>query len=300
MSETSDNTIRLSAFEWLKEQTNMHGDVLPRNILEQGFYYKNQRVTLVGPQGIWKPKFIELPISITTISSGQYDDSFNENGLLIYKFRGTDPYHPNNTGLRKLMNQKIPLIYFHQVDIGKYLVTWPVYIINEDRNNLSFIVVVDNIIQTDEISENIINDTQTEYRRSYLTAQVRQRLHQRSFRERVLNAYNEQCTFCTLKHRELLDAAHIIPDNEDGGQPVVLNGLSLCKIHHAAFDTNILGVSPDYNIKVRKDILDEVDGPMLKYGLQSLNNNKIILPHRKLDWPDKERLNIRYSKFLNI
>lgn len=300
MSETSDNTIRLSAFEWLKEQTNLYGDVLPRKILEQGFYYNNQRVTLIGPQGIWKPKLLELPISITTIINGPYDDSDEDKGIFIYKYRGTDPYHYANIGLRKLMNQKIPLIYFHQIDVNKYLVTWPVYLINEDRNNLSFIVAVDNMIQNDNTNANLVNENQVEYRRSYLTAQVKQRLHQRSFRERVLNAYNEQCTFCTLKHRELLDAAHIIPDNEDGGQPVILNGLSLCKIHHAAFDTNILGVSPDYNIKVRKDILEEVDGLMLKYGLQSLNNNKIILPHRKLDWPDKERLSIRYNKFLNI
>ncbi len=296
----NDNSIRISAFSWLKEQTNLYGDVLPRKILEQGFYYNNQRITLVGPQGIWKPKILDLPISITTISNGPYDDSFNEKGLLKYKYRGTDPNHPNNAGLCNLMNQKIPLIYFHQIDVGKYLVTWPVYLINEDRNNLSFIVVVDNIIQTNDTNANIVSETQVEYRRYYLTAQIKQRLHQRSFRERVLNAYNEQCTFCTLKHRELLDAAHIIPDNEKDGQPIVLNGLSLCKIHHAAFDTNILGVSPDYNIKVRKDILDEVDGPMLKYGLQSLNNKKLILPHNKIDWPDKNRLSTRYNKFLNF
>ena len=39
-----------------------------------------------------------------------------------------------------------------------------------------------------------------------------------------------------------------------------LNVLSLCKIHHAAYDKNILGISPDYQVKVRIDILDEVDG----------------------------------------
>ena len=89
----NDNTIRISAFNWLKEQTSLYGDVLPRNILSQGFYYNNQRVTLIGPQGIWKPKLLELPISITTIINGPYDDSDEDNGIFIYKYRGNDPYH---------------------------------------------------------------------------------------------------------------------------------------------------------------------------------------------------------------
>jgi hypothetical protein len=35
---------------------------------------------------------------------------------------------------------------------------------------------------------------------------------------------------------ELLDAAHILPDGHPKGEPVVPNGLALCKLHHAAFD----------------------------------------------------------------
>lgn len=300
MNNISDSTIRLAAFDWLKEQTNLHGDVLPRNILAEGFYYNNQRVTLVGPRGIWKPKMLELPISITTIIDGPYKDSSIDKSIFIYRYQGTNPNHSSNKGLRKLMEDNIPLIYFIQLGSNKYSVLWPSYIISEDMTNLSFTVVVDTILNFDNSSKNQISDKQVEYRRSYSTILAKQRIHQNSFRERVLSAYNEQCTFCTLKHRELLDAAHIIPDNEEGGQPIVLNGLSLCKIHHAAFDTNILGVSPEYNIKVRKDILDEVDGPMLKYGLQALDNKNIILPHKKTDWPDKDRLSTRYNKFLKI
>lgn len=38
------------------------------------------------------------------------------------------------------------------------------------------------------------------------------------------------------------------------------NGLSLCKIHHAAFDLNMLGISPDYVVKVDAKLLEEVNG----------------------------------------
>ncbi len=67
-----------------------------------------------------------------------------------------------------------------------------------------------------------------------------------------------------------LKSAHIIPDSDKRGSPIVSHGLSLCEIHHAVFDQNILGVDPDCVVHIRKDILEEKDGPMLKHGLQEL------------------------------
>ena len=80
------------------------------------------------------------------------------------------------------------------------------------------------------------------------------------FRERVLEAYRHQCALCHLKHDELLDAAHIIPDADPEGEPVVSNGLALCRLHHSAFDKFFIGVRPDYRIEVRPDLLEEEDG----------------------------------------
>ena len=135
-------------------------------------------------------------------------------------------------------------------------------------------------------------------RRLYLTRQVKVRLHQRLFRERVLRAYQLQCTLCRLRHTELLDAAHIIADANDEGIPIVPNGLALCKIHHAAFDKNIIGISPDYQVRIREDILAEVDGPMLKFGIQSLDKTCIILPRNPIEHPDRDRLKERFDEFM--
>jgi len=54
-----------------------------------------------------------------------------------------------------------------------------------------------------------------------------------------------------------------LPDGHPRGEPIVPNGLALCKLHHAAFDRHILGVRPDLVVEVRLDILREVDGPMV-------------------------------------
>ncbi|BBX86811.1 HNH endonuclease [Mycolicibacterium aubagnense] len=100
-----------------------------------------------------------------------------------------------------------------------------------------------------------------------------------------------------LKHGKLLDAAHIIGDNKPHGAPVVQNGLSLCKIHHAAYDANLLGIDPDYVVRINRDLMEEVDGPMLRHGLQDMHGRPLTVPVRRRDRPDKERLAERFSEF---
>jgi len=298
-----DQRVRIAAFDWLDEQVGIHGDVLPRSILAQGFVFEGQRVPLVAPQGIFKPKILpQMPLSITTTPEGPYEDSFGADGLLLYRYRGTDPQHRDNAGLRMALFSRVPLVYFHGVVPGKYLAVWPVYIVGNDPDNLTFKVEVEDSSYIgfdwqNGVPSNVISDPPAEGRRAYLTAEVRQRLHQRGFRERVLRAYREQCAFCRLRHLELLDAAHIIPDTEPDGEPVVHNGLSLCKLHHAAFDNFLLGVTPDYMIEVREDVLKEKDGPMLIHGLQGLHKKKIILPRRTELRPNRDLLERRYQRF---
>jgi putative restriction endonuclease len=37
--------------------------------------------------------------------------------------------------------------------------------------------------------------------------------------------------------------------DEQLGQPIVPNGLPLTKIHHAAFDAQLIGIDPDFRIQ---------------------------------------------------
>ncbi len=290
-----DNHIRLKAFEWLEEQVSIQGDVLSRDTLKEGFYFESQRIPLVSPQGIFKPKWMDYPLSITTAPKGPYDDSFTEDGFLQYKYRGKDPNHRDNVGLRKSFEKGIALIYFHGLIPGKYLAVWPVFIIGDDPINLIFKVAVDDKSQISSLNNLVSEDSI--FRRSYITSTIKNRLHQRTFRERVLEAYQTQCALCRLKHIELLDAAHIIPDNEPDGKPTVDNGIALCKLHHAAFDSFIIGISPDYEIEIRPDVLEEIDGPMLKHGLIELHKTKIFVPRNERLKPNRNYLDIRYKQF---
>ena len=133
----------------------------------------------------------------------------------------------------------------------------------------------------------------------YVLQETRRRLHQPIFREQVLSAYATTCAVCSLKHAQLLDAAHIIGDSEPNGEPVVPNGIALCKIHHAAYDKNFMGIHPDYRVVINTDLLEEVDGPMLKHGLQEMNGKRLHLPRRSAAHPDKDRLAVRFAEFLS-
>ena len=297
-------SIRLKAFEWLDEQELIHGELLPRRILEQGFMFAGQRITLSGPSGIWIPKvFDKMPISITTSPNRPYADGISADDQNHYKYRRQDVHHRDNAGLREAMATRTPLIYFHGIEPGYYLAFWPVFITGDDPAGLTFTASVGEKQSIGEARQPdaplVFLDGDHDARRAYATSAVRVRLHQHSFRRRVLRAYQSQCAFCRLKHEELLDAAHIVPDNAMLGEPLVINGMSLCKIHHAAFDINIIGVTPDFIIKVREDILEEIDGPMLKHGIQAMQNTKIALPGKRHDWPDQERLDQRYKQFLS-
>jgi putative restriction endonuclease len=137
----------------------------------------------------------------------------------------------------------------------------------DNPGSLSFTVAVD----SHELAIGIIADGASlagEGRRQYVTQLTQRRLHQEGFRLRVLKAYRDCCAVCHLRHQELLDAAHILPDGHPKGEPIVPNGLALCKLHHAAFDRHFLGIRPDLVIEVRRDIMVEADGPMLRHGLQ--------------------------------
>jgi len=298
--ESRDQRIRAAAFEFLGQLTARYGEVLPATQLRAGFAYEGHRVPLMGPQGIFKPALLDLPLSITTVPvvagrARPYQDELGGDGLLQYKYRGVDADHRDNRGLREVMRRPLPLIYFHGVEPGQYLPEWPVFIVGDDPQGLTFTVAVDDPLASQVELAYELPDVG---RRAYVTRLARQRLHQVAFRHRVLRAYRESCAMCRLHHADLLDAAHILPDGHPDGEPITANGLALCKLHHAAFDRNIVGIRPDSVIEIRHDIVDEIDGPMLRHGLQDLHGRRLmVVPRAEADRPKAEFLSERYQLF---
>jgi len=261
------------------------------------FTYEAQRIPLTDRQrGIRKPATMSAALSMRTVytppgSTPPYADAEGQDGLLRYKYRGDNPAHPENVALRRAFHDGLPLMWFVGVAQGVYQPIYPVWIVGDEPDHLQFVVALDE-------GQRLVGAEPTVELRSYVERLNKVRLHQPMFRARVLQAYATRCAVCALRHGELLDAAHIIADGQPHGEPIVPNGLSLCKIHHTAFDRNILGIRPDLTIQIRRDVLEEIDGPMLRHGLQEMNDRRLLaLPRARDAQPDRARLEERYQAF---
>ncbi len=297
-----DLDVRIAAFAWLRDSGAENGGLLPGALLNQGFDYHGRRITLKGAQGIWFPQGFSIPISITTAVNGPYRlDDIGDDGLLTYAYREGDPDQRDNLGLREAWRTRAPLIYFREVSNHQYQAIWPVIIL-EDHREAGFVRAAMDPAYADlrpDANPAAIELSPLDLRR-YVWGQTRHRLHQGAFRGIVIAAYGCRCAVCRLGHAELLDAAHITPDADDRGTPIVQNGVSLCKIHHAAYDTDILGISPDYEVRISQKVMEECDGPMLKHGLQELDGSRIVLPSRTADRPDRDRLAQRFDVWRKV
>jgi len=270
-----------------------------REQLANDFIIAGQRFPLIDRgRGIRKPIGWRAALSITTAApkSGQprpYADEEGPDGLHRYKLRRDRQGSAENEGLRTAMQEQLPLIWLYGIKPGIFNAISPVYLTAEETELDQFVLAL-----TEE-QQNVRPGSPVDVvLRRYLIAETKRRLHQPIFACQVMLAYETKCAVCTLAHRELLDAAHIVPDSEPRGLPVIQNGLALCKIHHAAYDRNILGIRPDYVIEIHQRLLDEIDGPMLTYGIQGHHGERLRqLPRIRAERPDPDRLEQRYLQF---
>lgn len=263
------------------------------------FTYANTKVRVIDIQGgIWNPGTswpfpdeLRATLSINTTTSGKYQDQAVTGGLWRYDYQSGGTAG-KNTKMRKAMELQLPLIWFVQQGVGRYI-PYRVFIISDHPEVGYCFIAPDLALATAANSESLIE-------RRYAERMMKQRLHQPAFRARVINAYETKCAVCQLRHGRLLDAAHITPDNDENSSTSVTNGLSLCKIHHAAYDVNIIGIDPNYRVHVREDILEEIDGPMLQHGIKEMDQRELWVPRRDSERPNSDRLRERFEVFESL
>lgn len=300
MSVDFEQRIREAALEWVRSASLDGTRPLTRDQLANDFLVDGERFPLVDRgRGIRKPVGWKAALSILTSAgkagSRPYEDDQGPDGLHRYKLRRDQRGTSENESLRVAQAKQVPLIWFVGVAPGLFNAISPVFLIAEEPEASQFVMA----LTPDQLDVDLDSPMESALRR-YLLTETKRRLHQPLFASKVMLAYDESCAVCSLHHRELLDAAHIIPDSDPLGRgtPVVANGLALCKIHHAAYDANIMGIRPDYVIEIKNRLLDEIDGPMLRHGLQQHHGRSLmVIPARRSERPDSSRLAIRYESF---
>jgi putative restriction endonuclease len=292
-----DDDIRSSLFASLDVLCAKHGPEVPyRGGLDAGFAFRGRRVPFLNFQkGIYRAAVQRgwAALSVQTSYRSPYDDAETRDGF-AYAYRAGAVDQPDNRALRLAYELQVPLAYFVGTRPAWYRPEWPVFVTADEPARRRVTLTPGRMVGPYDEREPLLPGDPIE--RRYAVRETRVRLHQARFRARVLPAYSNQCTICRLRETRLLDAAHIVPDVELAGEPAVSNGLSLCSIHHRAFDEDLVGVSPDYQVLVHPRLLDDEDGPMLDL-LKGAHHTTIVVPRRQVSRPDRELLAVRFERF---
>ena len=295
-----DDDVRAACFLALDALRARFGNDLPyRGGLDQGFVFRSRRVPFLTYQkGIYRAGVQRGPaaLSVMTSSRSPYDDEETPNGFL-YAYRAGSGGQAafDNRALLAAHELQVPIAYFVGTRPGRYEALYPCYVAENRAAERRVLLEVGHLDSAGPTP--LAVPLEDELTRRYATREARVRLHQARFRGLVLPAYRDTCAVCRLREARLLDAAHIVRDADPAGAAAVVNGLSLCSIHHRAFDENLVGVSPDYDVHVSRRLLEDDDGPMLDL-LKGFHRRSIELPVRHSARPDRERLAARFGEFL--
>ncbi len=119
-------------------------------------------------------------------------------------------------------------------------------------------------------------------------------IRDRNFSERVLAAYDHRCCVCSMQLR-MPEAAHIVEAAADVSSDEVANGLALCPTHHRAYDDGLIGIMPNYDVKVslhRKRMLVAESKAGGLHDFERGLRPKIHLPFDRANHPNRGFLKI--------
>jgi putative restriction endonuclease len=293
-----DEDLRAACFARLAVLQAQYGEELPyAGALESGIPFHGRRVPFLNRQkGIFRAAAQRGPaaLSIQTSFQSPYADEETPDGL-FYDYRAGPIEQSDNRALRTAALLDVPIVYFVATRPGWYRALYPYFIERDFPSERRVLLIPGKLVGDFDEPEPVPVEDPLE--RQYAVRDTKIRLHQGRFRGAVLLAYQDQCTICRVKEVRLLDAAHITPDATLSGQPVVSNGLSMCALHHRAFDQALVAISPDYTVHVSQRLLEDEDGPMLEL-LKEFHHEQIWLPARAAQRPDRERLAERFASFV--
>jgi putative restriction endonuclease len=315
MDAERDLEMRLVAIDWIGSISDRYRELVPVKVLQDGFVFGGERISFGSfYSGIFRPRQMRGPAALCLVtappklsSRAPYEDGLDErSGRFVYHYRtartasarALEQAEHDNQSLRAAMELAVPLIYFRGMAPGQYAVVAPVFVVGDDPvRRVVQLEAAMFVGDTSELVAGAFVPADGPDLRRYATRQAVVRLHQQRFRTLVLRAYAGRCAVCSLREASLLQAAHILEDRDPRGAATVVNGIAMCAIHHLAYDRNVMGIDPVGEVHIADRLLREIDGPMLRTGLQGFHGARILQPRRPDEQPDPERLEIRYDAF---
>jgi len=306
-----DADIRNGAILVVQRLWRRFGDAVPWAAISAGFTVQRERIALLSPQGVFKPAQMRRGVlSVRTVIGSRYDDTRVSDDRVWYDYSPRDYL---NAELRENLRHRLPLLYFLQVKEKpgvEYLIFAPVDVIEDDPARRRFLLDLSPSALYEESAEldpalvrallddePVPTDLHRAMARKYGASTTRTRHFQAHFRRAVLAAYRHRCGVCAIGEKPVLDGAHLVADREELGEPRVSNGLSLCALHHRAFDRDLVGITPDFAVHVFRDRFehpDEDEGAILT----RFDGERLRLPRDEHLHPDRELVDWRWQAAL--
>lgn len=252
MEDAFQTQLRATAIAFVRALSDRYAAV-PNHELD-AFAFRAERVSLKAQQGIFKPRQLELPLSIRTAIGSPYADETVDGELVRYDFAPRSREYDND-GLKRCREGAVPLIYFHQVKLKpnpEFFVFAPAFVAGWDDASRTFMIDLSERIPVVQPASRIADVAVDPFtvEKAYAETRVQRRLHQARFRNEILQAYRDRCAVCVLRLRPLLDAAHVMPDAGPSPSLTTNDGLALCAQHHRAFDARILLYDDGYRVHI--------------------------------------------------
>lgn len=298
----SDRDLRNAALFAVQRLWRRHGDAVPWSAISEGFQYQGDRIPFFSTfEGVYKPKQLQVGVlSVRSTLASRYEDERVSDDHVWYDY---SPKPDRNRSLRECMEYELPLLYFLQVKPKpgvEYLVFAPVEVLEDDPARERFLLDLSpshlyegeqaGLYETQPVPEEL----HRVFERRYGVTETRTRVFQAHFRRQVLGAYGRRCAVCALGESPVLDGAHLVPDREELGEPRVSNGLSLCSLHHRAFDRDLIGVTPDLTVHVFYNRLERPDDEPGRV-LTDHHSRELRVPDEDEARPDPSLLELRWE-----
>jgi putative restriction endonuclease len=293
---------RRRQLQLIREQ---YRQVIPSSVLKRDVAgFQSQR-------GIYKPRDSEYALWIRQTQRRVYPDMPPDvlpDGSWTYRYapesKGgqVDLSLATNRGLLRCMTDGVPVGVFRQVPRGPAGTSYEVLgLATVEKFDGTHFILRGEPIDWTATPETVVPVFTPFQPTSPAIEEVARTLRDRRFSSIIRRLYQERCSLCSVGYQVLgrsvgLDAAHIIPVEQNGIIADVRNGLLLCKNHHALFDAN--GWTPDEDLRVRvapnKEFRRSAEANhILLWEGKKLPN----LPRDEVDRPAIEALRWRVDQF---
>ncbi len=299
----SDLDMRLTAAGTLARLSQIYQDAVPWSEIVKGFPFLGDRIMFASQAlGIFKPRQMDRVLSIKTVvpregRGAQYSDQVAEgskNGLWVYDMRERSPAHSQNQWLKTAWMEGLPLIYLRGLAPAVYLPSFPVYVTDwdADAGQVRVAFGLECTSQQDLVEPALMGRELPRY--TY--GRMQNRVSVARFRIDVLEAYQDTCALSGLAQSQLVDAVPITQGGS-GARLDVTEGLCMSRLHHAAFDANLLGIDPDGRVHLSEQLDTYAKGDPFARNLMSVAGRRISVPRTPEFQPNRDLLAARFEQF---